>query len=127
MSEMGLFVGVVVQQVSSGAVAGIEDTQRKILVRIGGKLPANFPVSINTTGDGWIGHGSDLIFSDTQEFLDYTQVYRNGQLLYIAAVGSSEVADAYISVSGSSILISFGYSISTNDSITIWKFAKAPA
>ena len=125
MSELGLFVGVVVQQ---GSIeAGIEDTQRRIMVRIGGKLPANYPININTPGDGWIAQGSVLTFADTQEFLDYTQVYRNGQLLYIAAVGSSEIADAYVVVSGSIILISFGYSISTNDSIAIWKFAKAPA
>ena len=127
MSELGLFVGVVVQQGSGGVTAGIEDTQRKVMVRTGGQLPANFPVNINTPGDGWVAHGSALTFADTQEFLDYTQIYRNGQLLYIAAIGSSEVADAYVSVSGSSILISFGYGISTNDSITIWKFSKVPA
>lgn len=126
MSELALVVGTPPQQ--GQASQGIQDTQRKIVVRTNGKLPAGHPVNINSPGDGWTEQGGgDLSFTNTQEFLDYTQLYRNGQLLYAAETGSAEAADVYAEVSGANVLISFDYNLSTNDVITIWKFAKATA
>lgn len=122
MSELTL---IVERPTSAGsATAGLDDAQRKILVRTGGVFGAGSFVEINSPGAGWAELGPDLSFLDTQDFIDYTQVYRNGQLLYVLETGNLTNPDAFVSVAGLSVLLSFPYPISTNEVITIWKFTK---
>lgn len=122
MSELSL---IVERPITGGsATAGLDDAQRKILVRTGGQMPSNFPIDINSPGSGWVELGPDLSFADTQEFLDYTQVFRNGQLVYVLESGNLNNPDAYVSVAGSAVVMVFPYTITTNEVITIWKFTK---
>lgn len=124
MSELCLFVGTLAPQPGE-VIAGIEDIHRKVLVRTGGVFPADHPLNINEAGEGWVESGVDLTFMDTQEFLDYAHTYRNGQLIYVAEAGSAEAADAYVEVLSANVFISFSHPVAKNDSIIIWKFAKA--
>jgi len=123
MSELSMFVGTAVQQ--GGGGQRIEDIQKKVIVRTQGKFPPNTSVDINTPGPGWIAEGASLSFASTQVFLDYAQVYRNGQLICAADFAGPLAADVYVSVIGPIILFYFDYHIATNDVITVWKYSKA--
>ena len=127
---MASYLSLVVQQPSGGSSggsgSGITEAQKKILIRVGGQLTTASPIDINSPAGGWVEHGTDLTFADTQEFLDYTQVYRNGQLLYVAEYGGPETADVYVSVAGSLVQLYSDPGIVTNDVLVIWKFTKTP-
>lgn len=82
-SELNLIVLQPASSGGGGTGSGITEAQKKILIRIGGQLTTNAPININSPAAGWVEHGTDLTFADNQEFLAYTQVYRNGQLLYV--------------------------------------------
>jgi hypothetical protein len=125
-SELNLIVLQPASSGGGGTGSGITEAQKKILIRIGGQLTTNAPININSPAAGWVEHGTDLTFADNQEFLAYTQVYRNGQLLYVAEYGGPETADAYASVSGPLVELYSDPGVVTNDVFVIWKFTKTP-
>ncbi len=102
---------------STGAAAGVE-VGKVSLVRTGGTFAANTPLDINDPGSGWTATGNSVFFS-ASEFVEVTQVYRNG-ILQLPGLDSSADNDVYfVAASGT---MAFEYDVTPFDVLQIWNF-----
>lgn len=102
----------------AGGGGGSVDVGKISLVRTGATFSANTALDINNPGGGWLSTGGPVFFSST-EFMDVTQVYRNG-VLQLPGVNSTADNDVYfVAASGT---LAFEYDIRNLDVIQIWNF-----
>ena len=95
------------------------DVLRRILIRTGGKFDADTTLDITDPGEGWVVFGDSITWSDSNEFVELTQLYRNG-IIQLTASGATDDNDVYfVAASGS---IAFEYKLQTNDVVQVWKF-----
>jgi hypothetical protein len=95
------------------------DALRRILVRTGGTFAANTVLDIGSPGAGWVASGDSVTFSGGTDFVESTQLFRNG-VIQLTGINAGSDNDVYfVAPSGS---IAFEYNIVTNDIIQIWKF-----
>ncbi len=104
---------------SSTAGATGVDVQRQILIRTGGCFEQNTVLDITSPGVGWANFGDSVTFSGATDFVELTQVFRNG-VIQLTAESATDNNDVYfVATSGS---IAFEYNIQTNDVVQVWKF-----
>ncbi len=92
---------------------------RRILVRTAGPFEADTTVDIIAPGAGWIVVGDDITFASATEFVEQTQVFRNGQMQLTAEDASDDNDIYFVAASGN---LAFETVIQTNDVIQFWKF-----
>jgi hypothetical protein len=103
---------------AAGGVGSGVDIDKLSLIRTGEYFPANTSLDINAPGSGWASLGGPVFFSST-EFMEVTQVYRNG-VLQLPAPNSSANNDVYfVTESGT---IAFEYDVRNLDVIQVWNF-----
>lgn len=99
-------------------VTGV-DIQRRVLVRTGGFFEQNTVLDITNPGAGWVAFGDSVTWSGSTEFVELTQVFKDG-IIQLTAESASDNNDVYfVAASGS---IAFEYNIQTNDVVQVWKF-----
>jgi len=104
---------------STAAEVSSVDVLRRILIRTGGKFDADTTLDIIDPGEGWVVFGDSITWSDSNEFVELTQLYRNG-VIQLTASGAADDNDVYfVSASGN---IAFEYKLQTNDVVQVWKF-----
>ena len=101
-----------------GPATGV-NVLRRFLCRTGGQGPMNTAIDINTPGPGWLVIGDEVTFSGASDFVDFTQVYRGGQLLAAAETASADLDVYFVATSGT---IAFEDILHKNDVIQIWRF-----
>ena len=117
MAELGITCPVS-STAGGGGVGGGVDVDKLSLVRTGNKFDANTPLDINNPGAGWTSIGGPVFFS-ASDFMNTTQVYRNGAI-QLPGIDSSADNDVYF-VSGSGV-IAFEYNVKNLDVLQIWGF-----
>ncbi len=104
---------------STAAAATGVDVQRQILIRTGGCFEQNTVLDITAPGVGWANFGDSVTFSGATDFVELTQVFRNG-VIQLTAESATDNNDVYfVATSGS---IAFEYNVQTNDVVQVWKF-----
>jgi hypothetical protein len=102
---------------TTGGGAGV-NVDKLSLVRTGTTFMANTSLDINSPGAGWSSEGGPVSFSST-EFMEVTQVYRNG-VLQLPGINSAADNDVYfVSASGT---LAFEYDIRNLDVLQVWNF-----
>lgn len=121
MSELSL---IVLPSGTGGGTtfSGTGSTQRISLIRKINPVPAHTSININSPGTNWIKEGDTFTFDSAGSFVQGTQVFRNGQLLYLGQSDTDD-ADAYTVTPPASGIssIAFEFSVQPNDIIQIWK------
>jgi hypothetical protein len=105
---------------TAGGGGGAVDIDRLSLVRTGDAFPANSILDLNSPGVGWSSVGGPVTISGAQEFIDQTQVYRNG-VLQLPGTNDSADNDVYFVSADSNI--AFEMDIRNKDIIQVWYFA----
>ncbi len=98
------------------------NVQRRVLIRTGGCFEQNTVLDITNPGVGWVVLGDDVTFSGAEEFVELTQVYRNGQLQLTAESATDDNDVYFVSVSGN---IAFEMNVQKNDVVQVWKYDPA--
>lgn len=111
------------RQVASTATGGSIEVDKRVLVRTGGCFEANTSVDINSPGPGWTLLGVPVTFSGGTEFIEETQVFRNGQMQLTAASASDDNDVYFVSAD----TIAFEMNVQTNDVVQVWKFTQTTA
>ncbi len=102
--------------------SGNVDIDSRRLIRNGGIFSANTSLDINSPGAGWLLSGREVTFSGSADFINTTQVYRNGQLL-LTAEDASDDFDVYFVTANSTL--AFESDVQDLDIIQVWKFSEA--
>lgn len=101
--------------------AGSEiDIDHLSLIRTGDTFPADTILDLNSPGAGWSTAGGPITISGAQQFVDQTQVYRNG-VLQLPGIDATADNDVYFVSNFSNI--AFEVDIRTSDVIQVWNFA----
>ena len=116
MAELSITCPVTTAVVQGEAIA---DIRRRVLVRTGGNFGADTTLDIGAPGAGWAVFGDAVTFSGATDFVENTQVFRNGQIQLTGENASSNNDVYFVAPSGS---IAFEYHLVENDIIQIWKF-----
>jgi hypothetical protein len=106
--------------VAGGGVGGGVDVDRVSLIRTGDTFPANTTLDLNSPGGGWSTAGGPVTISGAQQFVDQTQVYRNG-ILQLPGLNAGADNDVYFISNFSSI--AFEMDIRNLDVVQVWHFA----
>ncbi len=109
------------RQAVSTASGGSIQVDKRVLVRTGGHIDANTSIDINSPGSGWALLGVPVTFSGAAEFIELTQVFRNGEI-QLTAASASDDNDVYFVAADSSI--AFEMKLHTNDVVQVWKFTQ---
>ncbi len=114
MAELGFSCPSSSSTVTSSGVS----VDKVSLVRSGGTFPANTALDINNPGAGWTAVGNSVFFT-AAEFVEVTQVYRNG-VLQLPGIDAAADNDVYfVAASGT---LAFEYDVTTFDVLQIWNF-----
>jgi hypothetical protein len=105
--------------VAGGGAGGPVAVDRQVLIRTGGVFEANTPLNTLAPGAGWQTFGDIVTFSDATNFIEQTQLYRNGQLLLTATSSTADNDVYFVAASGT---IAFESNLHANDVIQVWKF-----
>ena len=116
MAELSITCPVTTAVVETG---GFAEVRRRVLVRTGGNFGANTTLDIGSPGAGWVAFGDAVTFSGATDFVENTQVFRNGVIQLTGENASSDNDLYFVAPSGS---IAFEYHLVENDIIQIWKF-----
>jgi len=118
MAELGFSCPATTGNSGGGGSVNINN---RTLIRTGGPLAKDEPISFNSPGAEWASSGDVITFSGASDFVDNTQFFRNGQLILPGANASAD-NDVYF-VSNTSF--AFEFPILKNDIIQIWQFTTA--
>jgi hypothetical protein len=109
-------------QTTAASTGGTTGVSRRVLLRMGGPVPANTAIDVNNPGTGWVMEGTDVVFSGTEDFVQSSQIYRNGEL-QLAGEGASDDYDVYfVAASGT---LAFESIIHKHDVVQIWDYTTA--
>lgn len=116
MSHLCLTYGQANNSSSSSSSIGID---KRTLIRTAGPFPANTTIDLNSPGNGWFSSGDSLTFSGASDFVNNSQVYRNGQLLLTGESSSTDNDVYFVSAAAN---VAFEFTLIQNDVIQIWRF-----
>ena len=120
MAELSLSCPTTTVFAGGGGGTAVADVDGRRLIRNGGVFAANTVLDINSPGAGWLISGQEVTFSGSTDFVNTTQVYRNGQLLLTAADPADDLDVYFVAVSGT---LAFESDIQDLDVLQIWKFS----
>lgn len=102
----------------SGFLQDQIQTDRQVLARTGGQLPADTTIDLTSPDSGWVSTGDNVTWESVDHFIDQIQIYHNG-ILMLTASGSSDDNDAYhVATPGS---FAFEFLVQTNDIVQVWR------
>lgn len=119
MAELGITCPISTAT-GGGGVGGGVDVDHLSLLRTGKRFLKNTTLDLNSPGAGWITAGGPVTISGAQQFVDQTQVYRNG-VLQLPGIDDTSDNDVYFVSNFSNI--AFEMDIRTSDVIQVWHFA----
>ena len=105
--------------VATGTIAASTEIQKRTLIRIGGQVPENTTINIETPGAGWDVFGDTIVLTNSGTFIESVEVFTNGLL---QLNGPDAAADYDVYFVASDFDIAFEYKIKKNDIIQVWKF-----